>query len=189
MKIALIAAVSENGVIGNKNELPWKLRGDMLFFKETTTNSVVIMGRKTYESIGKPLPNRLNIVVSRDPDLKIDGVHVSSCLEDALVLAEKYITTPTTLNDKVMVIGGGEIYKQALPLADILYITRVHGFVEGDTYFPDIDNNWILNSESEIHPIDDKNTHTYSFLTYITPVESLRNNINETWINKELNCS
>jgi dihydrofolate reductase len=131
--ISIIAAVSNNGVIGVDNKLPWDLPEDLKRFKELTTGNVVIMGRKTYESIGKPLPNRINIVITRNKDFFAPDVIVTNSLESALLKAG---------GDKdIFIIGGGEIYKQSMNFVDKLYITEVDMGVEGDTTFPTIDKN------------------------------------------------
>jgi dihydrofolate reductase len=129
--ISLIAAVSENGVIGVDNKLPWYIPEDLKRFKELTSGKTVIMGRKTYDSIGKPLPNRLNIVVSRNKDLHIDGCLVVDSIVNAIRKAG---------TDKdIFIIGGGEIYKKSVRFARRIYLTKVHETVEGDTTFPEID--------------------------------------------------
>ena len=138
--ISIIAAVSKNGMIGVDNKLPWDLPKDLKRFKELTTGNVVIMGRKTYESIGKPLPNRINIVITRNKDFSVPGVLTAKSLQNALLKAggEK----------EIFIIGGGEIYSQAISYSNKRYITEVDMEVEGDTTFPDIDKNrWSLKEE------------------------------------------
>jgi len=131
MLISLIAAVAENGVIGKDNDLVWSLPDDFRYFKETTTGHPMIMGRKTWDSLGKPLPNRLHIIITRQPDFTAPAeCLVVDSLEKALDEARK------TGNEEAFVIGGAEIYKQALPQADRLYLTEVKASFEGDTYFP-----------------------------------------------------
>lgn len=132
LRISLIAAVAENGVIGKKGGgLLWHIPEDMRHFKETTTGHVVIMGRRTYETLGKSLPNRTNIVITRDPDYKAEGVIAAHSLEDALKKAKEHETS------QIFIMGGGEIYQQAIGLADKLYLTLVHQNFEGDVSFPD----------------------------------------------------
>jgi dihydrofolate reductase len=161
MKIAIIVAVAEKNVIGGENKLLWHLPADLKHFKELTTGHCIIMGRKTYESIGRPLPNRTNIVISRNADLKIEGCLVFSSLEEAIEAAEKIET-----KDKIWIIGGGEIYKQAMNLADELYMTEVLIKVKGDTVFPKVDNKyWEIESRYN-HVPDEKNNHFYSFIRY-----------------------
>jgi len=153
--IALVAAVSKNGVIGAKNDLPWYLPEDLKHFKMLTTGKTVLMGRKTFESImnrlGKPLPNRKNVVVTRDQNYVVpDGVLVFNTVEDALNALK---------NEEVMVAGGGEIFKQTVARADTLYITEVDREVEGDVYFPKINPARWKEIEREPH-------EGFSFVTY-----------------------
>ena len=155
MAISLIAAVSKNNVIGDKNDLPWHLPEDLKRFKELTAGKTVIMGRKTFDSIftrlGKALPNRTNVVITRHADLKLpEGVVIQSSLEDAL---------RSWGGSDIFVIGGGEIFRQTIDLADTLYITHVGKEVEGDTKFPNIDpKKWRLTSEEKFEG--------YSFCVY-----------------------
>jgi dihydrofolate reductase len=137
MIIALIVAASENNAIGHNNQLPWHLPGDLQYFKAMTIGKPVIMGRKTFESIGKPLPGRDNIVISRQKDYSAEGIKLVSSLDEAIILGESI----NLINgaEEVMVIGGAQIYAEALDLADRVYLTRVHGQVEGDAYFPALD--------------------------------------------------
>jgi dihydrofolate reductase len=128
--VSLIAAVSENGVIGVDNKLPWYIPDDLKRFKKLTSGNVVIMGRKTYESLGKPLPNRLNIVISRNKDLVIPGCLVFNNLSKAIKKAGS--------DKEIFIIGGGEIYRKGIILADKIYLTKVHQEVKGDTTFPEI---------------------------------------------------
>lgn len=145
MGISIIVAVAENGVIGGGNKLLWHIPDDLKRFKQITSGHSVIMGRKTFESIGKPLPNRRNIVISRNPNIDIQGVEVANSLEDALAMTQN--------ETEVFIIGGGEIYKQALPLASKLYLTRVHKKYEGDTDFPEIvEHDWRLVYSEEKNP-------------------------------------
>ena len=160
MMLSIIAAVAENGMIGRGGELPWRLSADLKRFKSLTMGHAVIMGRKTWESIGRPLPGRRMIVVTRQPDYTADGAEVAGDLPAACGLAEK------AGDDEAFIIGGGEIYRQALPLAHRLHITRVHAKVDGDAYFPKVDlNQWRL-IDSEHHPADAKNEHSHTFETY-----------------------
>ncbi|MFI3287275.1 MAG: dihydrofolate reductase [Rikenellaceae bacterium] len=128
--INIIVAVAENNVIGCHNKLIWHISEDLKRFKSLTTGHPIIMGRKTYESIGRPLPGRLNVVITRSRDLVIEGVSIVGSLQEAVEL---------TKESEPFVIGGGEIYAQSLPLAGRLYITRVHQSPQGDTYFPELD--------------------------------------------------
>ena len=130
MPVTIVAAVARNRVIGRDNDLPWRIPEDLRRFKELTMGGVLVMGRKTYESIGRPLPGRRTVVVSRNPDLEIEGVEMAPSLEMALEIAG---------GDDVFVVGGGEIYRQAMGVADVLEITEVDAEPEGDTFFPEID--------------------------------------------------
>lgn len=131
MSISLIAAVAKNNAIGKKNGLLWDIPVDMKHFRETTSGHPIIMGKRTFESIGRVLPNRRNIVITRDPAFAFQGVEVFHSLEEALALFQN-------TQEEAFVIGGGEIYAQALSSADRLYITRVHENFEGDVFFPEI---------------------------------------------------
>ncbi|SEF62167.1 dihydrofolate reductase [Billgrantia desiderata] len=135
--VAMIAAVSRNGVIGVDNKLPWHLPEDLKFFKRMTQAKPLIMGRKTFASIGRPLPGRLNIVVTCDKNFRHDGVRVCHDLESALFLADQQATIDAS--EEIMVMGGGEIYAQALPHASRIYLTEVDVEVEGDARFPELD--------------------------------------------------
>ncbi|MCP9764108.1 dihydrofolate reductase [Lacihabitans soyangensis] len=130
MDISIIVAVAENGVIGKDNQLLWRLSEDLKLFKKRTSHHVVIMGRKTYDSIGKPLPNRLNIVISRSKDLKIEGCTVANTLQDAIEIAKN-----ESDKDEVFIIGGEKIYTLAENLATKLYLTKVNASLEGDAFF------------------------------------------------------
>mgnify|MGYP001550207048 CR=1 FL=1 len=158
--ISLIVAVSENNVIGRDNDLPWHLPDDMKFFREKTRGHPIILGRKNYESIGRPLPGRRNIVVSRDSSLKIEGCEVVGSVEEAMELASEGEA------DEVFVIGGGQIYKQAFKLADRIYLTRVHAEIEGDVFFPEIDpEEWELVSQKD-HEVDEQHAYGFTFEEY-----------------------
>lgn len=137
MRVSLIAAVAENGVIGREGGLPWRIPEDLKFFKATTLGKPVIMGRKTYDSIGRPLPGRLNIVLTRDPRWRAEGVREARDLDAALDIAR------ASGADEAMIIGGGKVYEMALPRASRIYLTRVHQEFEGDAHFPPLDpNEW-----------------------------------------------
>ncbi len=155
---SLIAAVAENGVIGRGGGLPWRLPDDLKYFKRMTVDHTVIMGRKTYDEVKRPLPNRRNVVISRDPAFRPAGVTVVPNLEEALALGAN--------EEEVFVIGGGEIYRLAMPGADRLYLTIVHASVEGDTYFPPFDDQaWALEDELH-HPSDERHPFSFTFRTY-----------------------
>ncbi|GAB3011467.1 type 3 dihydrofolate reductase [Niabella terrae] len=155
MNISLVAAASENNVIGKNNQLVWNLPDDMKHFKNVTWGMPVVMGRKTFESFKRPLPGRKNIVLSNNKDLKIDGAIVSHSMKDVEFLVREMDVR------ELMVIGGGEIYKMYYPRANKIYLTRVHAVLEGDTYFPAIEEkDWQL--VSTIHnPADQR--HTFAF--------------------------
>jgi dihydrofolate reductase len=166
MKIAIHAAIAENRVIGKEGGLPWRLSSDLKRFKAGTMGKPIIMGRKTWESFPKrPLPGRLNVVVSRDKTFRAEGAETASSLQDAIALAR--IRARCTSNaDEICVIGGGQIYAQALPLADRLYITHVLAKVDGDTVFPAIDPEiWYL-STAEDFPAGEKDTHATRYAVY-----------------------
>lgn len=157
MQIALVVAAAENNVIGKDNQLLWRLPNDMKFFKNTTWGLPVIMGRKTFESLGKPLAGRTNIVITRKKDWEAPGAIVVNSLEQALAAAAE------TDAKEASVIGGGEIYAQALPVANRIYLTRVHTSLEGDTWFPAFsEQEWELLSNLDF-PADEKHAYAYSF--------------------------
>ena len=156
-RIALIAAMAENRVIGRANRLPWRLPADLRRFKSVTMGKPVIMGRKTYESIGTPLPGRSNIVVTRDPDYRAPGCQVVHSLEQALEAGAGHA--------EVMVIGGAELYRQALGRAERIYLTLVRAEVEGDALFPDIEPQQWRELERESHRADERNQYDYDFVT------------------------
>ncbi|WP_413615168.1 dihydrofolate reductase [Halomonas cupida] len=135
--VAMIAAMSRNRVIGVDNQLPWYLPEDLKFFKRMTQVKPLVMGRKTFESIGRPLPNRLNIVVTRDTAFQHDGVRVCHDLVSAIEMADQHATVDAA--DEIMVMGGAQIYAQALPVAQRLYLTEVDIELEGDAFFPELD--------------------------------------------------
>lgn len=157
--ISLIWAMDENRVIGHHNQLPWRLPEDLKFFKRVTMGHPIAMGRKTYESIGKPLPGRENIVITRDQNFDPEGCNVMNSMEEFFDFAGQR-------EDEVFVIGGAEIFKEVLPRADKLYLTLIHKQFEGDTFFPvfDIDK-WQLESR-EPGLKDEKNPYDYEFLIY-----------------------
>ena len=135
--VAMIVAVGKNGVIGSQGEIPWRLPSDFAHFKRTTLGKPLIMGRKTFESIGKPLPGRTNIIVTRRRDYRPEGAVVVSSLAEALEKARRVAVADGAT--EVMIGGGGEIYREAMPQAERLYVTHVEAAPEGDAYFPDID--------------------------------------------------
>ena len=160
MIVSLVVAVAENGVIGRDGGLPWRLPKDMQFFKRLTTGHTIIMGRRTWDEIRKPLPHRRNIVVTRDAEREFPGAERAPSLAAALALAE------SAGDDEVFVIGGGEIYRQAMTRADRMYLTAVHAGVDGDTRFPEWDPaDWRL-AEEERHEADDRHPHAFTIRRY-----------------------
>src|SRR5688572_21388613 len=151
--IALVVAMAENRVIGKNNQLIWHLPADLKHFKNLTSGHPIIMGRKTFESIGKPLPNRTNIVVTRQEDFKPKDCLVAHSLSEALMMAQQ-------LDAEIFVIGGAEIYKQAMFLADTIYLTEVHQEFEGDTFFSEIDTLLWQETSREEYKADEKNARS-----------------------------
>ncbi len=160
MKISMIAAMAHDRVIGKDNQMPWHLPADLAHFKRVTLGKPVLMGRKTFESIGRPLPGRRNLVISRNPGYQVEGIEVVGSVEAALaMLAGSSV-------EELMVIGGGHLYAEMLPSADCLYLTRIDLAVEGDTRFPAFDDGQWQRIACESHPADEKNPHPYSFETW-----------------------
>ncbi len=163
MKVSLIVAVSENGVIGKDNDLIWYLPNDMRFFKETTIGHHVIMGRKNFESIPhkyRPLPNRTNVVITRQSDYKAEGCMVVNSVEAALEVAKQ------NGDSEPFIIGGGQIYKLALEanMIDKVYLTKIHHSFEGDTFFPELNSDWEEINKIE-NKADEKHSYNYDFIT------------------------
>ena len=156
MTISIIAAIAENNAIGKNNQLLWHLPTDLKYFKNKTSGHTVIMGRKTFDSVGKPLPNRRNIVITRQA-LTIPGSEVVKSLEDALALCKD--------ENEVFIVGGAEIYRQAMDVTDILYLTIVHKTFDADAYFPEIEPEKWREITREPHQTDDKNNLAFTFLT------------------------
>lgn len=155
MHIALVVAASTNNAIGKNGQLLWHLPKDLKFFKNTTWASVVIMGRKTFESVNKPLPGRINIVVTSNADWQSPNTQTAINLDDALTKAQ------ATNCKEIFIIGGGEIYRQSMAIADTIYLTRVHVELEGDTFFPAINEaEWVLESNEDF---DKDEKHVYAF--------------------------
>jgi dihydrofolate reductase len=169
MIISLIVAVAENGVIGKDNSLPWHLPADMKYFRDTTMGHCVIMGRKNYESIPvkyRPLKGRTNIIITRQNEFSAPGCIVVNSLEDAL---EKAKNTPSVFGNKnaeVFIIGGADVFRQALPLANKIYYTKIHYPFEGNVHFPPLDEKkWKLVSKQDVFP-DENNKYPFSFCVY-----------------------
>jgi len=161
MKIALVVAAARNRAIGLNNKMPWHLPEDLKYFKRVTMGKPVIMGRNTFESIGRPLPGRPNIVISRNADYKADGITLVNSLEAALQAAVQLLPPGT---DEVMVIGGAQIYAQALAQADRLYLTEVDAEPEADAFFPAIERAEWRESARESHAACERNPYAYSFV-------------------------
>jgi dihydrofolate reductase len=159
--IALVWAMARNGVIGRDNALPWRLPADLQHFKALTTGHPVLMGRKTFESLGRPLPNRTNIVVTRDRNYAPPGARVAYSLDEALAMATAYLPA----DRQVFVIGGENLYTQMLPRAERLYVTLVDAEVDGDARFPTLDWQQWRELERREHPADDRNRYACRFLT------------------------
>ena len=164
MKLSVIVAVAENGVVGRNNALPWHISADLQYFKRTTLGKPIVMGRKTYESIGRALPGRTNIVISANPAYKSEGVTVVSSLIDALELAEEIALIDGP--DELMVIGGATIYEAAITLADRLYVTEIHAKVAGDTYLPPLQWSHWVECSRERHAAVEPNLYDFSFVVY-----------------------
>ncbi|WP_192821603.1 dihydrofolate reductase [Rufibacter sp. LB8] len=158
--IGLVVAISENRVIGKDNQLIWHLPEDLKHFKRLTLGHPMVMGRKTFEAIGKPLPGRTSIIVTRQADY----VAPESCLVATSV--EEALQKALALDETVMVVGGGDIYQQALPFAEVVYLTLVHESFEGDVYFPELEPDvWEITEQAE-HEADDRHAYPYSFFTF-----------------------
>mgnify|MGYP001821762408 CR=1 FL=1 len=164
MRLALIVAAAENDVIGRDNQLPWHLPKDLAYFKRETMGKPIVMGRKTFESIGRPLPGRTNLVISRNPDWQAEGVRTLPTIESAFALAREIALIDGA--EELMVIGGAEIYAAALPLADRIYLTRVHAEVAGDAHLPAINWSQWRELSREHHSAGDGNPYDYSFVIY-----------------------
>lgn len=157
--VVLIVAAAENNAMGKDNDLPWHLPDDFRRFKKITSGHTIVMGRKTFESLPGMLPNRRHVIISRREDYRPEGCDVYESLEKALDSVPK--------NEDVFVIGGGEIFKIAIEIADVIEITRVHATIDGDTFFPEIDpETWKLSS-AEFHPKDEKHKFEFTFETYL----------------------
>lgn len=154
--LSLIVAAGENNEIGKHGKMPWYLPADLRHFKTVTLGKPVIMGRRTFESIGKPLPGRRNIVVTRDTSWQAEGCEAAHSLPEALVMAAG--------EPELMLIGGGQLYREALPRAQRIYLTRVHGTFDADTFFPLLDGGQWREIAREAHPVDESNAYACSFL-------------------------
>ncbi len=159
MKLSIIVATAEKGVIGKDNQLIWHLPEDLKMFRRLTTGHVIIMGRKTFESIGKPLPNRTSIIISRNTDYLVEGCIVVGSLEEAIEKAKEIET------EEAFIIGGAQIYALALDMADTVYLTQVHYNFEGDAFFPVLDTNIWTETERKSFQPDEKHAYAFDFVT------------------------
>ena len=158
MRLSIVVAMGGNRLIGKDNHLPWHLPADLAFFKKLTTGNTILMGRKTFDSIGRPLPSRRNIIITRNTNIEITGCEVVNSIEEALSLVQG--------ETEVMVIGGAKLYQQILPIADRLYITQIEGEFDGDAYFPSYNEaEWSQISIDSREP-DENNHHKYHFITF-----------------------
>ena len=164
IRLSLMVAKASNRVIGRNNKLPWYLPNDLKYFKQVTFGKPVIMGRKTWDSLGKPLPGRTNIVITRQADFQAEGAKVVATLDEAVTLAENVAFIEG--QDEAVVMGGAEIYALALPQADRLYLTEVHAEVDGDTWFPEYDTSEWKEIGREDFPGEGPNPYDYSFVVY-----------------------
>lgn len=155
--LSIIVAVADNGVIGSGNQLPWRLPDDLKRFKALSLGKPIVMGRKTYDSIGRPLPGRLNIIVSRQRDLQIAGCQVVSSLQEAIAAAGTAA--------EIVIVGGADIYRQVLPQVTTIHLTRVHADIAGDVHFPKLEQNEWREVAREYHPADERHAHAFTFST------------------------
>ena len=163
MKISMIAAMSRNRVIGKDNDIPWHLPDDFKFFKDTTKHHHVIMGRKNYESLPhkfRPLPDRTNIIITRQDDYPVEGAQVVASLEAALEISRK------AGEEEAFIIGGGEIYRLGLAIAETIYLTEIDGEIDGDVFFPEFDKEVWREVARSHHPTDDRHNFAFDFVTY-----------------------
>ena len=156
-EVVFVVAVARNGVIGRDNKLPWRLKADLAHFKATTMGRPILMGRKTWESLGRPLPGRRNLVVTRNPEYVAAGAEVFTGIDAALGAVE---------GDRVCVIGGAELYGQLLDRVDVLVVTELQADVAGDAYFPDFDRASFVETRREHHPADEQNEFPFDFVEY-----------------------
>lgn len=164
MIISLVVAVARNSVIGDAGSMPWRMPSDLKYFKRITMGKPVVMGRKTFDSIGRPLPGRPNVVVTRRSDFAADGVVVAGSVEEGLGEAARLATGLAV--DEIMVIGGGEIYQQALDRAHRVYLTELSLDVKGDTRFPELDDDLWRETARETHPAGEGDSADYAFVIY-----------------------
>lgn len=157
MRISIIVAASENNVIGINNMLPWRLPTDLKYFKSTTLGKPIVMGRKTFESLGKPLPGRPNIVITRQKEFQPEGAYVVGSVEEGIEKAKSFG------GDELFITGGSQIFEQAWPLVERIYLTRVYAVVHGDAFFPQLDGAEFELVTDERHEADEKNQYSFAF--------------------------
>ncbi|WP_129644951.1 type 3 dihydrofolate reductase [Peristeroidobacter agariperforans] len=157
MVLSIIVAVADNGVIGSGNQLPWRLPEDLKRFKALSLGKPIVMGRKTYDSIGRPLPGRLNVVISRQPGLEIPGCTVVTSIDEAIAAAQPA--------PEIVIVGGADIYRQVLPQVRVIHLTRVHANVAGDVVFPKLPEHEWREVAKEYHPADERHAHAFTFST------------------------
>lgn len=162
MIVSIIVAMAENGIIGRDGDMPWHIPADLKHFRDVTSGKPVIMGRRTFQSIGRPLPNRTNIVVTRDKDFNAEGTVIAHGLHDALRIAERQAGLDDV--DEIMVIGGGQIYAECLDRANRVYLTRIHVTTDGDTWFPALDPAHWRESSRQEEKAGDNGTPACSFV-------------------------
>ena len=155
--LSIIVAVSENNVVGKENKLPWKLSADLKHLKSLTMGHHIIMGRKTWESLGRALPGRINVVITTDKNFKAEGGVVVHSLKEAFTISSS--------DDEIFIFGGGKIFKEAMPLVKKIYITKVHSIIDGDIFFPVLDMKDWKETSREDFKADEKNQYDYSFVT------------------------
>jgi dihydrofolate reductase len=155
--LAIIVAVADNGVIGSGNQLPWRLPDDLKRFKALSLGKPIVMGRKTYDSIGRPLPGRLNVVISRQPGLAIPGCTVVTSIDEAIAAAQPA--------PEIVIVGGADIYRQVLPQVQIIHLTRVHANIAGDVVFPKLQEREWREVAKEYHPADERHAYAFTFST------------------------
>ncbi|HWK49593.1 MAG TPA: type 3 dihydrofolate reductase [Steroidobacter sp.] len=155
--LSIIVAVADNGVIGSGNQLPWRLPDDLKRFKALSLGKPIVMGRKTFDSIGRPLPGRLNVVISRQPGLEIPGCTVVTSIDEAIAVAQPA--------PEIVIVGGADIYRQVLPQVQVIHLTRVHASVAGDVVFPKLEEHEWREVAKEYHPPDERHAHAFTFST------------------------
>jgi dihydrofolate reductase len=155
--LSIIVAVADNGVIGSGNQLPWRLPDDLKRFKALSLGKPIVMGRKTFDSIGRPLPGRLNIVISRQPGLEIPGCTVVTSIDEAIRAARPA--------PEIVIVGGADIYRQVLPQVQVIHLTRVHANIDGDVVFPQLQEQEWREVAKEYHPADERHAHAFTFST------------------------